>query len=296
MTGSPSPEDPADTRRFVVVGNPVAHSRSPQIHAAFGRQTGVALIYDRLLATPESFAASVHAFAQEGGIGMNVTVPFKELAFNLADVLTPRAQAAGAVNTLHFVAGAVHGDNTDGAGLVNDLLGRFAVPLQGARVMLIGAGGAARGAMQPLLAAGIAHLSIANRTLARAQVLVDRALTWPGVEPHRIEAIALAALADAGCQPDIIIHATPAGLSGSVPDLPDALFAHARLAYDMGYADAPTPFMQRALQTGCTRVVDGLGMLVEQAAESFALWHGVRPITDPVFEALRKPPARKPSG
>ena len=275
--------------RYLVVGNPIAHSRSPEIHAAFAAQTGQHILYERRLIEtdpPEAFAAAMrHFFQDEGGRGANVTLPFKEAAFRLADERSPRAEAAGAANTLCFIEGRIIADNTDGAGLVDDIQRRLGVSLQGLRVTVLGAGGAARGLMLPLAQAGVARLVVANRTLARAQALTA------DIDPH-LEAQALpvrvepVALADAPAA-DVLINATSAGLHGDGPSLPARLFEDCRLAYDCIYADRPTPFMQQAMAAGVSRVSDGLGMLVGQAAESFRLWRGVRPDVVPVLDALR---------
>lgn len=269
------------TDRYAVIGNPVAHSRSPEIHAAFASQTGQDIAYLRLLAPREGFADTVRAFRGEGGRGANVTVPFKEEAFRLADTLSPRAQSAGAVNTLRFGAEGILGDNTDGIGLVRDL-GRLGVAISGMRVLLLGAGGAARGAMQPMLEQGPAQLVIANRTESRARELVSR---FAGTGNARLEYAAFAALA--GRRFDLVINATSASLAGEAMALPEGAFADMALAYDMMYARSDTPFLAAARAQGA-RVADGLGMLVEQAAESFFLWRGVRPETGPVLEALRR--------
>lgn len=275
--------------RFAVIGNPIAHSRSPEIHQAFARQTGRSLTYERLLADPDAFEATVRRFRDEGGIGLNVTMPFKEDAFRYADRHTSRALAAGAVNTLHFTATGVLGDNTDGAGLVRDLDGRCGASLAGVRLILIGAGGAARGVMQALLNAGVARLIIANRTPARAQTLAARAVDWPRDSAQSVTAMALTDLA--GLATDerrlIIINATAAAQAGGGSLVPASLLARAALAYDIGYSSGDTPFVKQAREAGCPRVFDGLGMLVEQAAESFLLWHGVHPDTDPVLARLR---------
>jgi len=267
--------------RYAVIGNPVAHSRSPRIHALFGAQTGRPLIYERLPATAETFRRTVEAFFDAGGGGLNVTVPFKQDAWNLARArLSPRAQLAGAVNTLWRRDGALHGCNTDGVGLVADLR-RLQAPLQGARILLVGAGGAARGVLQPLLDTGCASLRIVNRTAARAQEL---AAAWPAAH-----ALSAGGLDDAGRDGgwDLVINATASSLGDAAPALPAGLYAPAALAYDMMYAAEPTPFMRQAMADGAGRAQDGLRMLVEQAAESFFIWHGVRPDTGPVLAALR---------
>ena len=268
--------------RFAVIGNPIAHSRSPDIHARFGAQTGIALDYTRLLSPLDGFADTVSAFFAEGGQGLNVTVPFKLEAFELARThLTERARAAGAVNTLWQVDGALHGCNTDGVGLVRDLT-RLGARLDGAHVLLVGAGGAARGALDALRRAGAAQVRVVNRTLVRAVELVSEV----AATDERIEAGGLSdAHRDGGW--NIVINATAIGLQDAAPDLPGGLYADDAIAYDMVYGAAPTAFMEQARADGAARQADGLGMLVEQAAESFDLWHGVMPDTPPVLAALR---------
>ena len=272
--------------RYAVIGNPIAHSRSPAIHAQFAAQTDQDMVYDRLLAPLDAFVATVAAFRAEGGRGLNVTLPFKTEAFRLADSLTPRAALAGAVNTLAFDADRVLGDNTDGAGLVDDIEHRIDLPLAGARVLLLGAGGAARGVVQPLLAVGIDRLMIVNRTAARAGELVsDLGARLPAADAEKLSAGGFDAIAGGF---DLIINATSAGLADASPPVPASAWSGVRLALDMVYAAQPTAFMRAAADAGCPRVEDGLGMLVAQAAESFALWRGVRPATLPVYAMLRE--------
>ena len=270
--------------RYAVIGHPIAHSKSPQIHAAFARQTAQDISYEAILAPLDGFVATVQAFRAAGGRGMNVTVPFKLEAFALADRHTPRARAAGAVNTLAFGADGILGDNTDGAGLVRDLTVNLGCALQGRRVLLLGAGGAARGAILPLLGERPAVLAIANRTMAKAEELV-RAFAADAGET-RLSASSFAALA--GQSFDVIINATAASLSDDVPPLPPGLYADGALAYDMMYGRGDTAFMAAARTDGAARVADGLGMLVEQAAESFTLWRGVRPDSRAVLAELRR--------
>lgn len=269
--------------RYAVVGNPVAHSKSPLIHAAFAAQTGQALVYEALLAPLDGFAATVEAFRVGGGLGLNVTVPFKLDAFALADRLSPRAEAAGAVNTLAFDRGDIYGDNTDGCGLVRDLTQNLGWSLSGRRILLLGAGGAARGALLPLLMERPAALVIANRTESRAVELADRFRTQ--AKDTLLHACSFDALA--GASFDVVINATAASLAAQSPALPDGLYAPGALAYDMMYGKDETPFMRAARSAGAAVVADGLGMLVEQAAESFFLWRGVRPHTRAVLATLR---------
>ena len=263
------------TDRYAVFGHPIAHSKSPRIHAAFARQTGQDLSYEAILAPKDGFAASLAAFIAAGGRGANVTLPFKEEACRLADRLSPRAQLAGAVNTLSFDAAGIAGDNTDGAGLVADLTRNLKYPLAGRRILLLGAGGAARGVIGPLLEQRPAALVVANRTVARADALA--ALFGNGVTACGLDGIEGAF--------DLVINATAASIAGELPPLDPAIFAPGCLAYDMMYG-RDTPFLVFARQHGAA-TADGLGMLVEQAAEAFFLWRGVRPDTAPVIAQLR---------
>jgi len=268
--------------RYCVFGNPIAHSKSPEIHAAYAAQTGQDLQYEKRLAPLDGFAAAVHAFIAEGGLGANVTVPFKLEAVKLADALTIRAQAAGAVNTLHFTGDGIIGDNTDGAGLVADIVGNAGVTITGKRVLLLGAGGAARGVVLPILEHRPAQLVIANRTVATAVALAEQfaALGGAGV-------VSGCGYADIGGAFDIVINATSASLGEQVPPVSPSVFAPGALALDMMYAKSPTVFLQFAAQHGA-RLRDGLGMLVEQAAEAFSVWRGVHPATGDVLQRLRE--------
>jgi shikimate dehydrogenase len=270
------------TDRYAVLGNPIAHSQSPRIHALFARQTRQDMSYEALLAPLDGFSDAVKAFVAAGGRGANVTVPFKEEAFRLATRLTERAAAAGAVNTLSFDGDEIVGDNTDGAGLVRDLKANIGFDIRDRRVLLLGAGGAARGALLPLLREEPAELFIANRTAEKAAQLAAEFARRvdSGVRPEGggFEEIA-------GRQFDLVINATSTGLQSVALPLAAALFSRRCLAYEMVYG-RETPFMTQALDAGA-RVAEGLGMLVEQAAEAFALWRGVRPETGPVLFALR---------
>ncbi|MDO8959398.1 MAG: shikimate dehydrogenase [Rhodocyclaceae bacterium] len=268
------------TDRYAVFGNPIAHSQSPRIHALFAAQSGQDMCYEALLAPLDGFVAAVAAFVRDGGKGANVTVPFKEAAFRLATRLTPRAQAAGAVNTLSFADNTVSGDNTDGAGLVRDLKANLGCDIAGKRILLLGAGGAARGVILPLLQEQPAALAIANRTEEKA---VRLAREFSGNTQLMPEAGGFARLA--GQEFDLIINATSTGLSATALPLPPQLFAPGALAYEMVYG-RETPFMRQAREAGA-RVADGLGMLVEQAAEAFFGWRGVRPATAPVLAVLK---------
>jgi shikimate dehydrogenase len=286
-TGAPS------AGRFAVVGNPVSHSRSPRIHALFGQQTGIALEYGLLPAPLDGFEATVRGFFAGGGRGLNVTVPFKQEAWALASPrLSDRARLAGAVNTLWVRDGALHGCNTDGVGLVADLR-RLGAELTGARVLLVGAGGAARGVLQPLAAAGCARMHIVNRTAERAQALAAEWLRETGAASPAASAGGLADATKGGPW-DVVINATSSSLGDAPPDLPDGLYAEGALAYDMMYGAHPTPFMRQAEAGGAALAADGLGMLVGQAAESFFIWHGLRPDAEPVLATLRQELAPSP--
>lgn len=269
---------------YAVIGNPIAHSKSPAIHAAFAKQTGEALEYTALLAPLDGFVASVAAFRATGGRGMNVTVPFKLEAFALAERLSPRARAAGAVNTLAFRGDDIFGDNTDGAGLVRDLVHNIGIELSGRRILLLGAGGAARGVILPLLAERPAALAIANRGADKARLLSEQFATE--ARASRLSASSLADLTESGF--DIIINATAASLANEAPVLPAGIYSNCALAYDMMYGPDETAFLRAARAGGAQACSDGLGMLVEQAAESFLLWRGVRPHTAEVLAGLRR--------
>ena len=264
------------TDHYAVVGHPIAHSKSPLIHTEFARQTGQDLTYSQLLAPLDGFAEVVAAFQAGGGAGLNVTVPFKEQAFDLATRRTLRAQAAGAVNTFKFEANEILGDNTDGAGLAQDLTHNLGVPISGKQILLIGAGGAARGVIGPLLQEEPAALVLVNRTSEKAQQLARQF-------DLRLSACGYGDLSEQRF--DIVINATSASLTGHIPELPTTIFASGALAYDMMYG-TETAFMAWARIHGAHRVADGLGMLVEQAAESFHLWRGIRPDTGTVITRL----------
>ncbi len=260
--------------RYAVIGNPVAHSKSPQIHTLFAQQTGQDVEYTRVLAPLDGFASVVAQFVADGGRGLNVTVPFKFDAFNYATERTPRAETAGAVNTLRFDDGKVLGDNTDGAGLVADITRNLGVSLSGARILMLGAGGAAYGVMLPLLDQKPEVLHIANRTASKASDLASAFAGYGKTSASGYDALDM--------QYDVIINATSAGLQGAMPPIPEKVFGAGSLALDMVYADKPTAFMAFAAERGA-RTRDGFGMLVEQAAESFTVWRGVRPDTAAVF-------------
>ena len=268
--------------QFAVMGSPVAHSKSPRIHTLFAHQFKHRIEYTAIEVDPGGFAQALAQFRAAGGRGLNVTVPFKLDAFRLADHLSDRAKLAGAVNTIRFEPdGTVFGDNTDGAGLVHDLTKNLEVAIKDKKVLVLGAGGAVRGVLAPLLKHHPALLVIANRTVSKGKELAEEFAHF-----GRIEACGFNELK--GKRFDIVINGTAASLKGEGPPLPENLFANHALAYDMMYGDKATPFMDWAALHGAERIADGLGMLVEQAAESYLVWHGVRPETKSVIAALRK--------
>jgi shikimate dehydrogenase len=270
------------TDRYLVLGHPIAHSQSPKIHALFAAQTGQDMSYAALDVEPGTLPDVLErVIVQEGVVGMNVTVPYKTEAFELCDMVSPRARRARAVNTLLFNVDALRGDNTDGVGLMRDLK-NLGFDVEEKRILILGAGGAVRGILEPILRTSIDGLCIANRTVEKAEALVKE---FVDLATTSVEALSFDALAEQ--QPfDAVINATSASLSGDLPPLPEHLLTEDAWAYDLMYAAQPTPFMQWASAHGA-RVADGLGMLVEQAAESFSIWRGVRPQTAPVIEAIR---------
>jgi shikimate dehydrogenase len=268
--------------QYAVFGNPIAHSKSPWIHSQFAQQTAQNLSYCAILAPIDGFLDSLRDFQDAGGRGANVTVPFKEQAFAIADQLSSRAKVAGAVNTLKFIDGKIVADNTDGYGLLRDIVVNAKEVLQSKRVLLMGAGGAARGVLLPLLEQAPCELVIANRTLSKAEDLVTLATPFAGASTT----MSAATWADLQGSFDVIINATSASLHGAMPDLPKSVITGASFVYDMMYGLEPTLFLQQAAQLGA-RTRDGLGMLVEQAAEAFYFWRGVRPETREVLVSLR---------
>ena len=276
----------SQTHRYAVFGHPIAHSLSPRIHAAFGKQCNIAIDYRAIEAGPAEFDARLAAFARDGGVGANVTLPLKEQAASLCAELGHAAQRAGAANTLTRLNGGWRGDNTDGTGLVRDITGRNSLDLRGRRALMVGAGGAARGVAPALLDAGITEMVVVNRSPQRADALADTL-----GEPARVSSRYwedLPALGDF----DLIVNATSAA-RGDAPgfELPFALANRRTLAVDLNYGEAAVPFLAWARAAECRNCIDGLGMLVEQAAESFLLWHGTRPETDAIYDELRQ---RKP--
>ncbi len=270
---------------YCVMGNPVEHSKSPWIHARFAELTGQALQYGRRLVPLDGFAQSVAAFRAEGGRGCNITVPFKFEAGALPGLrMTPRAALAQACNTLRFDGGAIFADNTDGRGLVDDITRNAGVALAGKRLLLIGAGGAAAGVLGPLIEVRPAHITVTNRTVAKAQALVQRHAAWAAQHGVQLAAHELQAV---GGPYDVVINGTASSLAGAAMPVPASVLAPGTLAVDMMYGPAADAFMQWATQHGAV-ARDGLGMLVEQAAESFAVWRGVRPPSAQVLDELRR--------
>jgi shikimate dehydrogenase len=272
------------TDRYAVIGHPVEHSLSPRIHAAFARASGQDVSYDRVLAPLDGFRATALAFRDAGGRGLNVTLPFKHEAWELAGTHSDYARGARAVNTLVFADGQIAGHNTDGLGLARDLRDNLGCPVRGRRVLLMGAGGAVYGVMESLLREQPQKIVVANRTLHKAEALVAHFGDLHRLAAGGVSACAYAALA--GARFDLVINATSAGLADGMPPLPRDVFEPGALAYEMVYG-RETPFMRFAAECGA-RAADGLGMLVEQAAESFHIWRGVWPETAPVIRALRQ--------
>ncbi|AAU91094.1 shikimate dehydrogenase [Methylococcus capsulatus] len=266
--------------RYAVFGHPIEHSQSPRIHALFAAQTGQDLIYTAEDVPPDRFESCVRAFFDGGGRGLNCTIPLKEMAWLLADSRSGRAKRARAVNTLLLRAdGSIFGDNTDGIGLLRDLRDNLGLNLAGTKILILGAGGATRGILAPLLAERPDRLVIANRTVATAETLT---VEFGDLGP--VEGCGFAALA--GRRFDLIINATAASLSGELPPLPADILAPGGSCYDLAYAAEPTPFVRWGQEKQAVVSADGIGMLVEQAAEAFLLWRGVRPQTRPVIETL----------
>lgn len=266
--------------RYAVIGHPIDHSRSPLIHTLFARQTQQKLTYELIDAEPKDFETAVRGFAAAGGKGVNVTVPHKEAAYALVNERSEAAIAAGAVNTISFVAGRLRGDNTDGVGLIRDLTTNQRVALAGSRILVLGAGGAARGIVGPLLASRPAELVIANRTKARADALVEQFKSPAGVGTVAFEDLAKLAPFD------LLLNATSAGLKGEQPPFPGSIVGPASVCYDLVYSMKDTPFVAWARENGAARALQGWGMLVEQAAEAFFIWRGVRPDTRPILQQL----------
>jgi shikimate dehydrogenase len=265
--------------QYGVVGHPVAHSRSPFIHGMFARQTGQDLVYRLYDVAPDAFRMKVAEFFASGGSGLNVTVPHKVAAAEFASELTPRAERAGAVNTLARRGDSVLGDNTDGFGLVHDLRDNLGVHVAGTRIVILGAGGAARGIIAPLLDLKPAELLVANRSAERAARLAGLFKDLGAVRGVSFDDLPLRPC-------DLLINATSAGLNGGLPAVSSAMVGPSTVCYDLSYGKTDTPFVRWAWNQGCARAVQGWGMLVEQAAESFHVWRGVRPETQGVLRVL----------
>lgn len=264
---------------YAVMGNPVAHSKSPVIHTLFADQTGQNLRYTATLVEMGGFQQAVDDFFANGDLGLSITVPFKEEAWQLADKKTTRAEKAGAVNTLwQDDGGLLHGDNTDGLGLVTDLRKNNGVNIQGARVLILGAGGAVKGVLEPLLSEQPAELVIANRTLSKAEALA-------GLFPDSV--VSACSFGDIDGRFDLVINGTAASLQGEMPPVPEQIVDHNTYCYDMMYGAEETVFNRWCRELGASKTMDGLGMLVEQAAEQFAIWRGIHPDTGKVLDLLR---------
>jgi shikimate dehydrogenase len=274
------PDEPDDIDRYGVVGYPVSHSRSPVIHQLFAHQTGHRIRYELLEVAPEKLEQAVRQFQRTGGRGLNVTLPHKSAVAALCDQLSERAEQAGAVNTLAFQDGEIFGDNTDGIGLTRDLESNIGYPLRDRRILVLGAGGATLGIVGPLLARNPASLVVANRTLARAESVVERF-----GHPDTLAACAFDAIPGDGPF-DLVINATSAGLKGETPPYPAAAVGRQTLCYDLSYGSRATPFAAWARGQHAAASIMGWGMLVEQAAEAFHLWRGVRPDTAPVLKQV----------
>ena len=271
------------TDHYAVIGNPIGHSKSPLIHGRFAEATGQAMDYVALAAPADGFAAAVDAFRSAGGRGLNITAPFKLDAYAYAGTVSDRARLAGAVNALRFEGDRVEGENFDGVGLVRDITVNAGQRIDGRRVLLLGAGGAARGALAPLLAERPAHLMLANRTFTKAAALAAAFAEHGPITAGDVDQFAAGGF-------DLVINATSSGLSGGPPPAPASTFQDCILAYDMTYGLGLTPFLSLARDGGARAIIDGVGMLVEQAAEAFAWWRGIRPATAAVMAALRAPP------
>lgn len=272
---------PATADRYAVVGFPIKHSWSPFIHGMFAKQTDQGMTYTRMEVAPEDLSREIESFFASGGRGLNITVPHKQAACLLTRFRTPRAEIAGAVNTIAAQDGALLGDNTDGAGLVTDLTRNLGLALENTRILLLGAGGAARGVMGPLLGAGPEYLEVANRNADRAIELAKEFAMLGNVHGCGFDAIT------ATGQFDLVLNATSASLQETIPPIPPSVIGPTTLCYDMAYGKGDTAFTRWAKNAGAGRAETGWGMLVEQAAEAFQLWRGVKPDTKPVLAAVK---------
>ncbi len=278
------------TDRYAVIGNPIEQSKSPLIHTAFAQVTVQDIVYSKVLSPLGDFATTVDAFRAAGGRGMNVTAPFKLDAFAYATDLAPSAQLAGAVNALKFEGDKVFAENFDGVGLVRDVVHNLGCPLKGRKILVMGAGGATRGALLPILSQGPAELVIVNRTVAKAQELAVMAQKSQNANANA--GVPVRGIGYDGLQVesfDVVFNATSASLTAQVPPLTVSAFAPGALAYELAYGKGLTPFLKLAQQAGVTRLADGVGMLAEQAAEAFLWWRGVRPDTRAVIDSLTVP-------
>ena len=268
------------TDLYAVMGNPINHSKSPAIHTQFAEQSKQDIVYSAMLVPLDGFESAVRDFFKGSGKGLNITVPFKEQAFNIADQLTPRAETAQAVNTLKLLDdGSILGDNTDGAGLVSDLVKNHQVDLASKKILVVGAGGAVRGILQPFLEQEPSEIVIVNRTHEKAQALADAFTSFGSIQAKPFDHL--------DGPYDVIVNGTSASLSGDLPPLPESVIDGGTVVYDMMYGKEPTPFMQWAEALGAKQAIDGLGMLVEQAAVSFDVWRAVKPDSKAVLTALR---------
>lgn len=266
---------------YAVFGNPVKHSKSPRIHSLFAEQTGIKLNYQAIEVPLEKFSEYVSLFSSQGGLGLNITIPFKEEACSICTTLTERARLSGSVNTIRFDKQLnIYGDTTDGQGFINDLTVNNEINLEGKSILILGAGGSVRALLEPLCKQKPDQIVIANRTVSRAEELADKF--------SELSSIIACAYSDlAGHSFDLIINGTSLSLSGELPAIPETVIKESTCCYDLMYSDVATVFMDWAKQNGAVKVLDGLGMLVEQAAESFLIWHGVKPDTTPVIKTLR---------
>lgn len=269
------------TDLYAVMGNPIGHSKSPQIHTAFAKITDQNMLYSAILVPLDGFDTAVDDFFRRGGKGLNITVPFKEDAWRYADKFTARAQRAEAVNTLQKLEdGTVLADNTDGVGMVRDIMVNQGVTIEGKRVLILGAGGAVRGILQPVLEQKPVSVTLANRTVSKAEALAN--------DFADLGDITVSGFAEVAGQFDLIINGTSASLAGELPPVPATCITPDTVSYDMMYGAETTVFNQWALDHGAAKAIDGLGMLVEQAAEAFLLWRDVRPATEGVMSAIRE--------
>jgi shikimate dehydrogenase len=267
---------------YAVFGNPVKHSKSPQIHSLFAEQTGIALNYQAIEVPIENFSGCVELFSSQGGRGLNITVPFKEKACSICTTLTQRAETSGSVNTIRFDEHKnIHGDTTDGQGLINDLTINHAINLKNKSILILGAGGSVKAILEPLCQQEPDSIIIANRTVPRAEQLAEKFS-----DQGNIEACSYTGLSNRSF--DLIINGTSLSLMGELPPIPGTVIKNDACCYDLMYSDTDTIFMKWAGEQGAEKILDGLGMLVEQAAESFLIWHGVKPDTAPVIKSLRK--------